>query len=195
MTLKEEIAAAYVRSEEVLAAQVNAVIPAAEELDETTIALLQPFIQFCSAAGVRSCPARPHAVCAWILSEAKRGTPADRILATLSAIEEWHDRSGFANPVTTSVTGFALDQVIKTEPPRSWTRLEQGMFRHLPPEIRAAISRREHEREKTMRRSQNEAADLRHKLKQVADNKEPVNETTKEESDYGKIKGRRRLSQ
>jgi hypothetical protein len=133
MDLKEEIANAYLRSEQALAEQVNAVIPAAEELDTETIAQLNPFVEFCIAAGVRQAPARPQTVAAFILHQASLRAPADRILAMVTAIEQLHDRLQLANPVATSAARFVLGQILQTEAPRSWTRLEKGMFNHLPP--------------------------------------------------------------
>lgn len=187
MDLKEEIAAAYLRSEQALAGQVNAIVAAPEELDETTVALLTPFVEWCKSVGVRSAPATPATCAAYILYQASQGVAADLILKMASAIERLHDLHGFANPVATSAARFALLQITKVEPPRSFTRLEKGMFAHLPVEIRAAIARRCADQEKSMRRAQNEAAQLRHELKQAADHKQPVIET--KETIMGKAKG------
>jgi hypothetical protein len=100
----------------------------------------------------------------------------------VTAIEQLHDRLQLANPVATTAARFALGQVLQTEAPRSWTRLEKGMFVHLPIEIRAAIQRRTTDQEKAMRRAQNEAGHLRQKLKQAADYKQPEIETTEKET-------------
>ena len=185
--LKTEIAAAYLRSEQALAEQLSAVIPAPDELDTETIAQLNPFVEFCAASGVHHAPATPATVAAYILHQASQGIPADRIVAEVSAIEQLHNYYGFANPVATASARFAIGQILQTEPPRSWTRLEKGMFNNLPPEIRAAIARRAADQEKSMRRAQNEAAELRHKLKQAADHKQPVIE--EEETIMGKKPG------
>lgn len=167
--LKTEIAQAYLRSEQALATQLSAVIPVPEELDAETIAALNPFVEFCTASGVHHAPATPATCAAYILHQASEGIPADRVVAEVSAISQLHDYYGFANPVATASARFVLGQVLQVEPPRSWTRLEKGMFNQLPPEIRAAIARRETEREKITRRAQNLAAELSKRLPDGAD--------------------------
>src|SRR5262249_26479103 len=57
-----------------------------------------------------------------------------------------------------------LSEVLAIEPaPRSWNKDEKASWVQLPPEIKAAIGRREHQREKELRRLQNQVAELRHK--------------------------------
>jgi hypothetical protein len=64
--------------------------------------------------------------------------------------------------------------VLHIDPPRSWRKPEQEMFVTLPVEIRAAISRREKQRETEVRRLQNLVADLK-RLNQTAADTKPVN--------------------
>jgi hypothetical protein len=47
------------------------------------------------------------------------------------------------------------------EPPRSWTTEEKERFKSLPRELQAYLSEREQERDRDVRRRQNEAADER----------------------------------
>jgi hypothetical protein len=50
------------------------------------------------------------------------------------------------------------------EPPRSWTKDEKERFKTLPRELQAYLSEREQERDRELRRSQNEAAEKRKEL-------------------------------
>lgn len=52
-------------------------------------------------------------------------------------------------------------QLEPIEPPRSWTKAEKERFQSLPRETQEYLHTREQEREREVRRSQNEAADIR----------------------------------
>jgi hypothetical protein len=81
---------------------------------------------------------------------------------------------------------YAIQNLTNIEPPRSWTNAEKLEFAALPPEIQAALARREADREKAMRQSQNEAAELR---KQVTATANKPAETEKEKDDMAKTEG------
>jgi len=67
--------------------------------------------------------------------------------------------------------------------PRSWTTQEKLLFTGLPVEIQSLIVRRENDREKQLRRAQNEAAELRNRLKADAELLKSANTTQKENTD------------
>ena len=69
-----------------------------------------------------------------------------------------------SNPVATSVVRAVLETVIDDDPPRTWTRPEKELFTFLPADIRAAVSRREKQRDVEIRKLHNERADLRHEV-------------------------------
>jgi hypothetical protein len=50
------------------------------------------------------------------------------------------------------------------EAPRSWSKEAKLAFLHLPPEIQVYYAAHEKQRDRVVRRAQNEAADLRKKL-------------------------------
>jgi len=56
----------------------------------------------------------------------------------------------------------ALSEIVKTDPPRSWRTEERAEWARLPPAVRDAITRRENDRDKELRRLQSELAKLRH---------------------------------
>jgi hypothetical protein len=137
------------KAELAIANQVKALLPPVlEQLDEETQRLLIPFIQWCAAANVRHLGATPATCAAFILSQAKVGIAPERIVAEAAAIEKLHDQYNLANPLQTRTARFALDQVLKIEPPRSWPKEEKAMFTHLPVQIRNIIAKREQDRER-----------------------------------------------
>jgi hypothetical protein len=150
------------RNEKTLAVKLaEALPPLASELDGATLRRLQVFVSFCNDNGIRYCPARPATVAAFILAQVGNGEIQDRVLELIAAIELLHDKHGLANPVATGIARRALGHVSKIEPPRSWLAHEKLLFLSLPPDIQAPITRRDNDREKVMRRLQNETAELR----------------------------------
>ena len=122
---------------------------------------LEPFTLWCAAKGVPALPARSTTVAAWIISETDRGVDEKQIRGTLSEIELAHEVLGL-NPVATFWVRFALSKMSGAiEAPRSWNKSEKAMFTGLPFEAQQVIARREQDRETTLRRAQNEAAELR----------------------------------
>ena len=90
----------------------------------------------------RYCPAAPLTISAFVLAQAATGASTDKLLQQLDAIGRLHDRHNLANPCATWTARAALESVIQTDPPRSWTKAEQQAFVQLPSEVKAAISRR-----------------------------------------------------
>ena len=55
-------------------------------------------------------------------------------------------------------------QALRYEPPSSWTKEAKVAFLNLPPDLQIFYVKREKDRDREVRRSQNEAADLRKSL-------------------------------
>jgi hypothetical protein len=146
--------------------------PRAPELSPEAQQHLVPFVQWCEVQRVRSLPARPASCAAFAQWQRDLGVPGEKISATLAAVEQLHFAAGQSNPIATPLVR-TLTAASTIEPPRSWTRDEQSLFRELPVEVQLVVSRRERDRETTLRRAQNEAADLRRLLKTT----EPKEET------------------
>ena len=119
------------------------------------------FIDWCSKNGVRHCVARPWVVATYLTEHVHRGE--EFALNVVNAIGALHDYHGQPNPAATRVVRAALDQIIKPEVPRSWTKAEKEMFSSLPPDIRSAINRRERQREWYVGQTRNELDQLRKK--------------------------------
>jgi hypothetical protein len=149
------------QNELAIANKINAQLPQPPELDEHTQLLLAPFVQWCSSVGVRHLPAAPATCAMFIMSQAKVGIAPERIAAEAQAIELLHDQCGLANPMQTRAARWALEQVLKIKLPRSWPKESKAMFTHLPAQIRHIIVARENDRERALRRGQNEIAEIK----------------------------------
>jgi hypothetical protein len=157
-------AEAFDRNERIIGDAIANRYPA-PELTAEDRELLGPWLEYCKEAGVRHAPAKPWCVAAFILHENNRCVPDRMILARCRAITKLHDKFGLANPVATHVVSAVLDTIIKDPAPRSWTKQEQEDWPLLPPSIKAAIARRERERDTKLRQLQNEVAGLKKQLK------------------------------
>jgi hypothetical protein len=155
VNLADAIAAAHAQNESALAAQI-----APYELDNEARQFAGTFVRWCNDHGVRSCPATPATVAAFVRS---MGASQKEIAEALAAIVELHDSRGLSNPVATAAVRSELSRILKLRPPRSWRIAEQLMFAELPPEIGAAVERREQQRDIELRKMQNELAELKQK--------------------------------
>jgi len=157
---KREQAQRLDQGEAEVLAKVADQLPVPPELDNETREDLQPFVAWTTKANVRYCPAKPFVIAQYIIDTAT-GTSTQTLLRRVNAISALHDRHGLADPVSTTIVRSVLSDVVVVEPPRSWRKPEKEMFVTLPVEIRAAVSRREREREIETRRLQNLVADLK----------------------------------
>ena len=123
---------------------------------------LDIFGKWCASKQARKCPAKPKTVAAFALAQHELGATAQVVLAMLAAIEALHEYHGLSNPVRTIAVRAALETIIKVDPPRSWPREDKVRFAQLDPDIRQVIARREADRDRQLRRLQNEAAERRH---------------------------------
>lgn len=178
------------QNEFALANQINASLPPVPQIDEDTQRLLAAFLQFCASANVRHHPAAPATCAMFLLSQARVGVAPERIAAAAQAIELLHDHYGLANPIQTRAARWALEQVLPPiEAPRSWPAAEKAQFAHLPVQIRNVIATREQDREKTLRRSQNETAELRRLFKTAAEIKTVDTSNEKDDTTMAKKEG------
>jgi hypothetical protein len=82
----------------------------------------------------------------------------------LRVIARMHDKFQMPSPVACASVRAILELSMDEKPPRSWKRDEQEQWAYLPAEIRFALSRRQRDFDKEIRRCQNETADLRKKV-------------------------------
>jgi hypothetical protein len=134
------------------------------------------FEAWCGDKSVRRLPAKPWTVAAFILDQTAAGRDAQGCLALLAAIAEVHDVHSLSNPTATAAVRTALEQIIKTEPPRSWSRDQKATWATLPPDVRQIITEREGGRDRALKTKFNELADLRRRLMTDADKLGQTNE-------------------
>ena len=77
---------------------------------------LEPFTRWCTDHAVKTCPAGPDVVAAFVNQLSHLG---ESILETLRAIELLHDHFGYSNPVATAKVRAEVAKIIKADPPRS----------------------------------------------------------------------------
>jgi hypothetical protein len=177
---KRELAQRLDQGEAEVLAKVAAELPQPPELDDQTREDLRPWLSWTTERGVRHAPAKPYVVAQFIFEQSATGATTEAILKQLDAIAKAHDKFSLPNPVATAAARAALEREFNFDVPRSWTTAEKQTFLTLPAEIRAAISRREQDREKTLRTAQNRLAEERKRLQadadiKAADNKETTN--------------------
>jgi hypothetical protein len=127
------------------------------------VAALSAFVHWSEAKGVRSFPAAPATVAQFTLENA--GLGVDAVSEVLDHIAVMHEANGLANPVATWIVSEALDRVSsETEAPRSWPKEHKWRFTQLPCILRRYLVKHEHQRERTVRQSQNDAAAARQQL-------------------------------
>jgi len=156
--LAEEVRRAHSQNEARIAAEIGT---QKSEYDTEAQLYIRHFAEFCKGRGVPGLPARPATVAAFVRYQHAAGVPAEGIIAALNAIEAVHSDHNLASPTATTAVRTELSRILKIEPPRSWNKQEKLFFTQLPPEVKAAIARMEHEREKVIRRYQNEMAACR----------------------------------
>ena len=124
---------------------------------------LSAFFNWCQVKNVRSFPAAPASIAQFILENASLGI--DAISEVVDHIADIHEAAGLANPVATWIVSEALDRVSsETEAPRSWPAEHKWRFTQLPCVLRRYLVRHDKQREQTVRRAQNEAAEARRAL-------------------------------
>src|SRR5262249_20598468 len=151
---------------------------AAPRLDEDQV-LLSNFVKWTKENGVRCLPAAPCSVAAYLMTLA--GQP-ETILKTVEAIEAFHVNQNLGSPTATSAVRAVLEEILHSDGPRSWSKSERLVFASLPVEIRAIIERRVRLDSNAVRKAQNEAAALKHRIEQFekgnTDNESPDQKAT-----------------
>jgi hypothetical protein len=139
----------------------------AHELSDEMKALLVPYIRWCEIQRVRALPSRPTTIAAFLQGQKDRGIQP---LETLLAIEALHLFAGYANPVATPVVRSMIEGA-PVDPPRSWSKVEKEEHQLLPLHMQTVIARREQDRERSLRTSQNKLAEERKRLQADAETK------------------------
>lgn len=120
------------------------------------------FTKWCELNGVSPCPAAPAYVARFVVDCALLGV--ERLWPALQEISQLHVSSGLADPTLGGVAAKAISDLAGIEPPRSWPANHKQRFKSLPYDLQVYVTGHEAQREKALRRAQNEAAGARQKL-------------------------------
>jgi hypothetical protein len=120
------------------------------------------FAKWCELNGISFCPAAPANVARFVSDCASLGI--ERLWSSVQEISKLHASLGLADPTLGSPVAPAVSHVAGVAPPRSWPDQWKQRFQSLPHDLQAFIASHEAQREKMLRRTQNEAAAARQKL-------------------------------
>jgi hypothetical protein len=120
------------------------------------------FAKWCELNGLPACPAAPAAVARFVSDCAALGI--ERLWPAVQEISKLHADLGLADPTLGGVVADAIDGVARVAPPRCWPDDRKQRFKALPYDLQIYVAAHETQREKAIRRAQNEAASARQKL-------------------------------
>jgi hypothetical protein len=140
------------------------------------------FVKWCELSGLSPCPAAPAQVARFVADCAPLGI--ERLWPAIQEISRLHISVGLADPTLGGDAAAAIGNLASIDPPRSWPGGHKQRFRSLPYDLQVYVAAHEAQREKTLRRAQNEAASARQKLAAHLKNEIRPNEESKpDESD------------
>jgi hypothetical protein len=137
------------------------------------------FAKWCELNNLIACPARPDSVARFVTDCAPLGM--SRLWPAMQDISRMHVSLGLADPTLGGAAACAMSAIAAIPPPRSWPGRFKQRFDALPYDIQIHLASHEAQRERALRRAQNEAASARQKLtaleSQMKDEKTNGNET------------------
>jgi hypothetical protein len=149
--------------------------PQVEESGDTSRAVAR-FRTWCELNGVRYFPAQPATLAHFVLEHAPDGI--EQLAETIAAVSRSHFVRGLPNPVATWMVAAAMEHAGDTAPPRSWPKSLKAQFSSLPQTLKHYIAVHDAQREKVLRRAQNEAARARRALAHAQPRAQPDISTT-----------------
>ncbi|WP_265440887.1 hypothetical protein [Bradyrhizobium sp. SEMIA] len=120
------------------------------------------FGRWCELNGVAACPATPASVARFVTDCASLGM--SRLWPAVQEISRMHVSLGLADPTLGGAAASAMSAIAAIPPPRSWPGSFKERFGVLPYDIQAYLASHEAQRERALRRAQNDAASVRQKL-------------------------------
>ncbi|MHC2537823.1 hypothetical protein [Bradyrhizobium diazoefficiens] len=120
------------------------------------------FVRWCELNNVTACPATPASVARFVTDCATLGM--ERLWPAVQDISRMHVSLGLADPTLGGAAASAISAVANISPPRSWPGPFKQRFGALPYDIQVQLASHEAQRERALRRAQNEAASVRQKL-------------------------------
>ena len=135
------------------------------------------FVKWCELNGLSPCPAAPAHVARFIVDCTPLGI--ERLWPAIQDISRLHVSVGLADPTLGGVAAGAIADLAGIDPPRSWPADHKPRFKSLPYDLQVYVASHEVQREKALRRAQNEAANARRELAAYRKNETHLNEESK----------------
>lgn len=130
-----------------------------------------PFGQWALAKRLPALPTLPSYVADFVSSSSMK---LEDLIAATQEVSRLHTRNGLADPCTSQVTA-AFHAIAPIDPPRSWPKDQKACFAELPYGLQKYVAAHEDQRERAIRRAQNEAATARQQLAAIEQPKEVTN--------------------
>ena len=140
----------------------SATNPVLAALAQARMRAAPTFAKWCEFNAVSFCPAAPADVARFVADCASLGI--ERVCTSVQEISTLHASLGLADPTLGNPVAAAVTHIARIAPPRSWPEQWKQRFLLLSYDMQAFIAAHEAQREKTLRRPQNEAAAVRQKL-------------------------------
>ena len=139
------------------------------------------FTKWCELNGLSPCPAAPADVARFVSDCASLGI--GRLWPAIQEISRLHASIGLADPTLGGVVAATVSELAQISPPRSWPEQHKNRFKSLPYDLQVYLAARESQREKALRRAQNETAVAKRKLTESPGHKVRENEEIKSDED------------
>lgn len=136
--------------------------PSLTEGDSGLSAALAIFRSWCERNGVRYCPAQPASLAQFVLDHTELGV--EGLTDIVGNISESYATLGLANPAATWIVAAAMKSVGDVPPPRSWPKHLGTQFALLPLHLKKYVAAHDAQRERVLRRAQNDAAKAKRAL-------------------------------
>lgn len=135
------------------------------------------FARWCELNGVQACPAAPAIVARFVADCASLGI--EPLWRAVQDISRMHGSAGLADPTRGDIVVEAISDLAGVELPRSWPAEHKRRFRSLPYDLQIYVAARERQRDRALRRAQNEAAGVRQQLAAYLKGKAPSNQESR----------------
>ena len=135
------------------------------------------FVKWCELNGVSPCPATPAHVARFVADCAPLGI--ERLWPAIQDVSRLHASVGLADPTLGGVVAEAISNLAGIDPPRSWPAAHKQRFKSLPYDLQVYVATHEAQRERALRRAQNEAARARQQLAEHSKSETHQNEEGK----------------
>lgn len=135
------------------------------------------FAKWCELNGLSPCPAAPAHIARFVVDCAPLGI--ERLWPAIQDISKLHASVGLADPTLGGAVAEAISRLAGIDPPRSWPAVHKRRFRSLPYDLQVHVAAHEAQRERALRRAQNEAASARQQLAAFSKSEEHRNDQGK----------------